>query len=225
MKKYALLFITMVMTFALNITAWASPSFYANSKYDLSSFTTVKVAEIINDVADNPYAKPVNLPEEKLMTAIYKGAKKAKLNTVDVRENDDNAAMKLSDTKLKGAYLQVIISDMSTTSRLEPGYWKTETYYEDYVYYDANGNRCVDRILCERPVWVPPSWHTDAHIDLLYRLYDGETGDIVATSADKRDRTDEDNPNGMLGRSAESFFKSIKKAAKEAAKEAKKNQK
>lgn len=223
MKKYALFFMPMVLTLAVNLTAWASPSFYANPKYDLSSFTTVKVAEIINDVAENEYAKPVNLPEEKLMTAIYKGAKKAKINAVDVRETDNDMVMKLSPTKLKGAYLQIVISDMSTTARLEPGYWRTETYYEDYIYYDANGNRCVDRILRERPVWVPPSWHTDTHIDLLYRLYDGETGDIVATSADKRDRADEDNPNGMLGRSTESFFKSIKKAAKEAAKEAKKN--
>lgn len=212
MRRLFVFLFTTLMTLAINLTAWASPSFYANPKYNLSSLETIKIVEIINDVNGNEYAKPIIMPEEKMLGALYKGGQKHKFNVIDARESDNPVNTKLTGA-INEAYLQVIVNDMTTTSRLVPGYWREETYYRDYVWYDRDGYRHVDRIPESRPVWVPDSWHTDTHIDVLYKLYDAENN-VIASASDKRDRTDEDNPKGMLGRSAENFFKCIKKAGK-----------
>ena len=211
MKKLVLLLVTLVMTLAMSAVALAAPSFYANSNFDLSGLDTVKVAEIVNNI---PKGAAISaLPEEKLLSALYKGASKSKINVLDVRHNDVAMTLKYSPTRVKAAYLQVVISDMSTTQRYVPGYWERRTDYEDRVWYDKYGHKHTDRVPYTRDIWIPESWHTDVHIDLLYNLYD-ENGTVLANSSDKRDRTDEDNPNGMLGRSAETFFKNIKKAGK-----------
>ena len=199
------------MALAMNAIAWASPSFYANPNFDLGSLDTVKVAEIVNNIPSNYTATA--LPEEKLLSALYKGAAKSKINIIDVRENDVEMPLKYSSTRVKAAYLQVVISDMSTTERYVPGYWDRRTEYEDRVWYDRDGRKHTERVPYTRDVWIPESWHIDVHIDLLYNLYD-ENGTVLANSTDQRDRNDEDNPNGMLGRSAETFFKNIKKSAK-----------
>ena len=214
MKKLFLFLSTLIAALAFHVTAFASPVFYANPKYDLSTLDTIKLVEI-NDEIPAGGGEIASMPEEKLLAALYKGTQKHKYILEDVRSGDPNAAMSVKRGRaVKAASLQVTILDMTCTERVAPGYWTTRTYFEDYVWYDKQGYRHVDRVPVNYQEWVPPSLHKDMHIDLLYKLYDKETGDIIANCSDKRDRSDETNPTGMLGRSAEDFFKHLKKAAK-----------
>lgn len=208
-KLFVFLFLVILMAF--NAVAGASMSFYANPSSDLSDLKVVKVTEIVNNIPVNVNA--MNMPEEKLMSGLYKGAQKNKLAIEDMRIADFDNSIKTNGNKLEEAFLQVIISNMSTTSRYVAGYWENRTQYKDKVWYDKDGKKHTDRVSYTVPVWVPESWHTDAHIDLIYKLYDAN-GSLLANGADKRDRMDENDANGMLGRSATDFFKQVKKTNK-----------
>jgi len=209
MKKLLVFLFVLIVNIVGCAVAGATPSFYANPRYDLRDLDTIKVVEIISEIPEN--AKAVAMPEEKVMSALYKGAQKTKIQVVDTRANDVNVGTRAG--RLTFANLQVVIGDMSTSRRFVPGYWTTRTDYKERVWYDYNGKKHTDRIPYERQEWVPDSWHVDIRIDVIYNLLDPETGEVIANSSDQRERSDEDNPNGMLGRSATDFFKNIQKAA------------
>ena len=208
MKKIFVFLLSLLMFCSLAAVAVASPSFYANPRYNLATLQTVKVAEIVNSIPASETAVP--MAEETMMSAIYKGAQKNKLEIMDVRQKDIDTVMKFNTQDVKAAYLQVVIKNMSTTSRYIPGRWETKTEYEERVWYDRNGGKHKESIPYKHDVWVPESWHTDVHVEILYNLYD-EAGTVLATSNDKRDRDDESEPNAMLGRSTAEFFKQVLK--------------
>ena len=208
MKKILVSILSICMLCCMAAVASAAPSFYANPRYNLATLQTVKVAEILNSIP--PSENAVNLPEETLMSAIYKGAQKHKLEIVDVRANDVDSVMRFNAQDVKTAYLQAIIKNMSNTQRYVPGRWETRTEYEERVWYDRYGKKHKDSIPYKHDVWIPESWHTDIHIEISYKLYD-EAGVVLANCNDKRDRSDESDPNAMLGRSAAEFFKLAKK--------------
>lgn len=211
MKKIFMLVLA-VMLLCTSAVALAAAKPYKNPNYNFQNVKNIHLT-VIDNRAGSPVSNFVadQDPEDKVVAAIYEAAGKVNINVLEepnaVYNTDPNA---VADKNPKDLELRITVNHCGYTTVYVPG------YYEDYkeavtrYYYDENGVRQSYTDYVPKRRWVSEKYYNNAYLSLIYKFYDMQTGAMVASLSDSRDRDYEDNPTGgMLSRSTRDCFKSI----------------
>lgn len=217
MKKVFLLLTTICFLLAMTATAFASPKMYHHPEYHFSMIKTIKVTEIDDQRAEsegNYYAE--DNAEQKVLSALYSAASKKNMAIIDeiangVTEPAADSILKPGQKTPKTVELRMTINQMGYTKTITPAHYTTKTEYIHQKSYDKHGREQTISIPITHQEWVPETAKYTCYLDIVYNVYDLETGTLIASLEENRSREYESDTSGMLSRSTKDFFKQLTK--------------
>ncbi len=90
--------------------------------------------------------------------------------------------------------------------------WRTRQVKDGWR--DENGNWHESYHTEEYPEYIPDKYVPYAEVTVTFDWYDRESGQLIASSEDERQRDVEDNPQGIYERIVDRFVKNLKKTVK-----------
>lgn len=200
---------------------------WKDSAYPFRSVKTIYIDEM-----DTEGLEGLSISEEwKLKDTFYK--KISKINDLTIlaeeprpegnlisRDNTEDAVIGGKDTAIpqeavaKGAdiYIQPRITTWQVDSYLVPAHteWRNTEVRDAWCDKDGRWHEYYRTVTY--PEFVPDYWVPYAQVTVTFEWYDIKTGNLIATSEDKRVRNAENHPEDLYGRIVDRFVKNVKKA-------------
>lgn len=215
MRRILQLVLTVVFLLTMVSTAAAAPKVWRNPNYDYTAIKTINFVDVDETnsqtratfVADEDMA-------ETLLSALFGSASKEKLMVKDARDGkdgDDETRIGVSGKKAPTAVdLQVKIGYMGYYTYVVPGHYDTTTVYEKTTIVGSDGKVTTVTQPVQRQTWVPEVTVSVHCIDITYKAYDPESGELIYNNHDNR-VSDGSTYISMTERSTKFFLKSLLK--------------
>lgn len=200
---------------------------WKDSAYPFRSVKTIYIDEM-----DTEGLEGLSISEEwKLKDTFYK--KISKINDLTIlaeepkpegnlisRDKTEDVVIGGKDTAIpqeavaKGAdiYIQPRITTWQVDSYLVPGHTEWRNTEVRDAWRDKDGRWHEYYRTVTYPEFVPDYWVPYAQVTVTFEWYDIKTGNLIATSEDKRVRNAENHPEDLYGRIVDRFVKNVKKA-------------
>lgn len=218
MKKLTVLTICLLTFLSFTLTAAASPSYWTHPDYDLSKVNAINVTEFIENSKSAGNFTAEKNAQQNVMSALYAAASKQNFlitenPAVEAEKQTTTQSPLLKKTKKapKAVDLQVTVNRLGYSSRIVPAHFENKIEYVSSTVVDSNGHYKEVSIPIPHKVYVQEVTYYTAYLEIIYNVYDPETGTMIFTSRDSRDRGDTYSTNGMLERSTKDLLKNIKK--------------
>ncbi len=218
MKKLTVLTICFLSFLLFAFTAAAAPNYWVHPEYNLSKVNTINVTEfILNSKSAGTFTAEENA-QQNIMSALYAAASKQNLlitenpaAETETQTVGQTSLLKKTNKAPKTVNLQITVNKLGYSSHVVPAHFENKVEYVSSTIIDSNGHYKEVSIPIPHQVYVPEVTHYTAYLEIIYNLYDSETGTMIFTSRDSRDRGDTYSTNGMLERSTKDLLKNIKK--------------
>ncbi len=211
---------------AAEFTSWES------SAYPFAKVKTIYVGEMdtrdvslpmvkeqkVKAILDNKVSK-LSLPQTLSLTSGF-GApaklyspKAPKASEEDYRAYEDPLVSAALDSGAE-VYILPRLTRWNVDSYLIPGHteWRSRQVKDswrdrDGVWHDSYHTETY-------PEYIPDQWIPYCEVTVTFEWYDRDSGQLIASSEDARERGSEDNPQGVYERIVERFVKNLKKTVK-----------
>lgn len=225
MRKLIFALLT-VLFLLLPAAARADYTEWKDSAYPFRSVKTIYIDEM-----DTEGLEGLSISEEwKLKDTFYK--KISKINDLTIlaekprpegnlisRDKTEDAVIGGKDTAIpqeavaKGAdiYIQPRITTWQVDSYLVPAHTEWRNTEVRDAWRDKDGRWHEYYRTVTYPEFVPDYWVPYAQVTVTFEWYDTKSGNLIATSEDKRVRNAENHPEDLYGRIVDRFVKNVKK--------------
>ena len=195
MKKFFSLLLLTVFFCVLPSLARAEKNKFKDENFNFKQIKTVQITNLSSKTPKlSTYTEDINAAAKVLNTL-----------EIDLQKRH----IKTSATNNAPINIQVTINALGTFIEHVAAYDETKTVDKKTVGKDAAGHDVVVTIPAEEVVHHEAKDITHAIADLTFIVTDNKTGAEIYTLTDSRERSNEDDTSGMLGRICKDFAKDI----------------
>ena len=209
---------------AAEFTSWESSSYpFANVKsiyvaeMDTRDVALPQVkAQKVKSILDNKLQK-LSLPSSLTLTSgfgMVPYLSSAAVPKASEAYADPEDTFALAQESGADVYIIPRLTHWLVDSYLIPAHveWRTRQVKDGWR--DENGNWHESYHTEEYPEYIPDRYVPYAEVTVTFDWYDRESGQLIASSEDERQRDVEDNPQGIYERIVDRFVKNLKKTVK-----------
>lgn len=227
MRKLIFTILTALLLLLSGAAARADYTEWKDSAYPFRSVKTIYIDEM-----DTEGLEGLSISEEwELKDTFYKKISKIKDVTILAEEprpegnliskdktadavigGKDTAIPKEAVAKGADIYIQPRITTWQVDSYLVPAHTEWRNIEVRDAWRDKDGRWHEYYRTVTYPEFVPDYWVPYAQVTVTFEWYDIKTGNLIATSEDKRVRNAENHPEDLYGRIVDRFVKNVKKA-------------
>lgn len=201
MKKILTVVTTLMLLLVLPVLSFGEKSHYKVKNYPFSHIKSVTISSITAQAYSDPtYRADFNL-NEKVSQALKEALQNRNFKITDVAGMGGNSAVNIA----------VHVEGLGVFTVHEDPYDETRTVNKKTVATDEHGKDVVVYVPTQEVVHHPAADIPHAVAILSFKVTDKLTGKEIFTLRDSRERNDETDTSGMLGRICRDFAKDLTK--------------
>lgn len=234
MKKITIFFMLIAsFVFCLANPAYATKYDWQDPNYNFQSVKQVMVANLSTArVKMDSMAEAEALNEDFIKKSSKLNFRKVVISTMPLntisapaQENTQSSMATLSQSKKAAlqqeartngsdVYVVARLNKYKIGKKLIPAHTEWKEKEETRIVHDSWGRAHEETEKIEYPVQVPDTYEKDAIVQVLFDVYNTQTGKAVFSREESRTRNDSDDPEGVYKRIVDSFFSSMKNLMK-----------
>lgn len=195
MKKKSLILLLLLFILTLPTIAGAEKNKWKSSDYNFSTVRTVIMTDIESNSPDikNYIAAPFS--EKLVETALKQAFAKRQIEMFTATDTvSDNSLLPPFNLTIKP-----IIHALGKWSERKKAYYETRTVYKKIIVKDRHGRDTIIEVPTDESIYHPARtvWHAVTNLEFIVS---SENGEKVYMTFDERERPEEVDTSGMLGR-------------------------
>jgi hypothetical protein len=195
MKKLLSVSILFLLFFVLPTTVGAEKSKWKSNDYDFSVVRNVVIVETeTNEPNINSYTSDA-FSQNKIEAALRQAFEKRKIKVFT------SADVTSGNGPISNVYLTITtkINALGKWSEQKEAYYETRTVYKKITVENSNGKTTTITVPSEETIYHPArtAWHAVVNLEFTVSSADGQKVYMVV---DNRDRSEDTDTSGMLGR-------------------------